>query len=111
MEPFEILGLKQGASENEIKVAFRMLAKKYHPDKNISSHAKSRFLEILNAYEFLKENDFKVSATFNSTTFKEKTINEVMELFIIYEAAGMFDDEYENFTKGELLWNSIRKRP
>ena len=31
---YEILGLKKGASDDEIKRAFRKLAVKYHPDKN-----------------------------------------------------------------------------
>ena len=31
---YEVLGLQKGASEDEIKKAFRQLAKKYHPDLN-----------------------------------------------------------------------------
>ena len=31
---YEVLGLQKGASEDEIKKAFRQLAKKYHPDMN-----------------------------------------------------------------------------
>ena len=33
---YEVLGLQKGASEDEIKKAFRQLAKKYHPDLNLS---------------------------------------------------------------------------
>ena len=31
-DPYEVLGLKQGASEEEVKKAYKTLAKKYHPD-------------------------------------------------------------------------------
>ncbi|KAL5019863.1 hypothetical protein ScPMuIL_002755 [Solemya velum] len=56
---FSTLGLKAGASEDEIKKAFRSLAKKWHPDKNESDGAEEKFKEIANAYEFLQSNDRK----------------------------------------------------
>ena len=31
-DPYEVLGLRQGASEEEVKKAYKTLAKKYHPD-------------------------------------------------------------------------------
>ena len=33
-DPYRVLGLKPGASEEEVKRAYRQQAKKYHPDKN-----------------------------------------------------------------------------
>ena len=33
MDPYEVLGVRQGASEAEIKAAYKELVKKYHPDK------------------------------------------------------------------------------
>ncbi len=50
---YQILGLKESASKEEIKKAYRKLAMKYHPDVNPSAKAKSKFLEILEAYEYL----------------------------------------------------------
>lgn len=52
---FRILNIKSPASEDEIKQAYRELAKKYHPDVNPSSDAHEKFLEISEAYEFLIE--------------------------------------------------------
>src|SRR5690606_8325001 len=52
--PYEVLGVQKGASEKEIKSAFRRLAKKYHPDQQPDDpRAKERFAEISQAYEIL----------------------------------------------------------
>lgn len=51
---YAILGIPKTANENEIKAAFRRLAKLYHPDKNPTSpDAKLKFEQILRAYETL----------------------------------------------------------
>jgi hypothetical protein len=58
---FRILNIKPPASEDEIKQAYRELAKKYHPDVNHSKDAHDKFLEISEAYEFLIEQSKKTS--------------------------------------------------
>lgn len=58
---YEILGLKKNASEAEIKVAYRELAKKYHPDVNSASNAAQKFKEGHKAYAILSnENERKL---------------------------------------------------
>lgn len=53
---YEVLGLQKGADENEIKKAYRKLAKKYHPDTNQGNkEAEHRFKEITEAYEVLSD--------------------------------------------------------
>jgi len=52
-EYYKILGLKKGAKEEEIKTAYRLLAKKYHPDLNDDPDAHEKFIEITEAYEIL----------------------------------------------------------
>ena len=53
---YEILGIDRGASEADIKKAYRKLAIKYHPDKNPDdSSAESRFKEAAEAYEVLSD--------------------------------------------------------
>ncbi len=51
----DILGLRPGASEREIKAKYRKLAKVYHPDVNKSPEAKQKFIEIHEAYKFLTD--------------------------------------------------------
>lgn len=54
---FQTLGVKVGASEDEIKKAYRTLAKKWHPDKNKETGAEEKFKEISAAYDYLKSSD------------------------------------------------------
>ena len=55
---YEVLGLQKNASEDEIKRAYRRLARKYHPDVNKSSDAEAKFKEVVEAYEILKDPQF-----------------------------------------------------
>lgn len=50
---YAILGLKRGASEQEIKKAFRRLARELHPDVSDHPEAEARFREVSEAYEVL----------------------------------------------------------
>ena len=54
---YDVLGIKRGASDADIKSAFRRLAKEHHPDRNPDDNtAEHKFKEINEAYEVLKEN-------------------------------------------------------
>ena len=52
---YDILGVKSGASEAEIKSAYRKLARKYHPDVSKEKGAEEKFKGVNEAYEALKD--------------------------------------------------------
>lgn len=53
---YDVLGLKKGATEKEIKQAYRRLARKYHPDVNAGDKAsEAKFKEVNAAYEVLSD--------------------------------------------------------
>ena len=56
-DPYRVLGLSPGASDDEVKAAYKKLAKKYHPDLNQgSAEAEARMKEINSAYAQIMRN-------------------------------------------------------
>jgi curved DNA-binding protein len=58
---YEILGVPRTATQDEIKRAYRKLARKYHPDVSKEPMAESRFKEVGEAYKVLKETDTRAA--------------------------------------------------
>lgn len=56
---YDILGVNKNASDDEIKKAYRNLARKYHPDINKEKDAEAKFKEISQAYEILGDSQKK----------------------------------------------------
>ena len=54
---YEVLGVPKGSSGDDIKKAYRKLARQYHPDVNKSHDAEAKFKELNEAYEVLSDDD------------------------------------------------------
>ena len=70
MSLYEILEIKSNASESEIKKAYHILSKKYHPDKCKDKDATEKFQQISSAYQILM--DDKVRDKYQKMNFNEK---------------------------------------
>ena len=69
MNPYEVLGVSENASQEEIKAAYRELVKKYHPDKYqnnpLADLAEEKLREVNQAYEMLQRNGNSGQGTYN----------------------------------------------
>jgi len=82
---YEILGIQKGASQKEIKTAYRKLSLKYHPDRNRNEKDDYKFKLIIEAYQFLrreekishKKSEVDIEYTYvNFWRYYDKTGNE-----------------------------------
>ena len=84
---YAILGINKNASADEIKSAYRSLAKKYHPDlyatasESEKKAAESKFKEIQHAYEVLSDPQKKASAI--SSVPSDVVFTEISYHFIL----------------------------
>ena len=120
MNPYEILGVKPGASQDEIKKAYRQLIKKYHPDQYgdnpLKELAQEKLIEINKAYEMLTKNESSGSYSNNSSSWNS-TYN-ASNNNSNYSNTNSFNDFQEirrmiqsrNFSYAEQKLNSITNR-
>ncbi len=82
---YEILGIQRGASQKEIKIAYRKLSLRYHPDRNKNEKNGEKFKQIIEAYQFLrreekigyKKSEVDIEHTYaNFWRYYDKTDNE-----------------------------------
>jgi DnaJ-class molecular chaperone len=59
MNPYDVLEISKNATERDIKNAYKIMARKWHPDKNSDSKAEEKFKEIDKAYRILIDPELK----------------------------------------------------
>ncbi len=89
---YQILGVKKGATPEEVKKAYRKLAVKYHPDKNPGNkEAEERFKEINEAYAVLSDPQKKAQYDqFGSAGFHQRFSQE--DIFRGFDVGDLFKD-------------------
>ncbi len=71
---YQILGVQKGASQKEIKNAYRQLSLKYHPDRNDNHKDGEKFKQVTEAYQLLRREEkskAKVSETDVSSNYTQ----------------------------------------
>jgi len=89
---YDVLGVGKGSSKDEIKKAYKQLAKKFHPDISKEKDAEARFKEISEAYAVLSDDKKKQQYdTFGSAEFGQKYSKEdIFKGFDFSEFEDMF---------------------
>lgn len=81
MNPYEVLGIKEGASPEEIKTAYKALVKKYHPDRYqnnpLADLAQEKLQQINEAYDMLMKNGGYSSNAGSGSTVNKAKFSEV----------------------------------
>ncbi len=76
-DPYSILGIERGASDDDVKSAYKKLAKKYHPDVNKEKGSEDKFKEVSAAYKSIMDGTADTPSQPNFT----KTQNDIFEHF------------------------------
>ena len=103
---YEVLGVQRGASDAEIKRAFRKLAQQWHPDVNKDPQAPARFKEASEAYQILSDPDRRQ----RYDTFGRAGVDGG-PAGAGFEGFGGFSDIFDAFFGGAASGSARRGRP
>nr|GMD12110.1 DnaJ protein ERDJ3B-like [Ipomoea batatas] len=108
---YDILQVPKGASEDQIKRAYRKLALKYHPDKNPGNEeANKKFAEINNAYEVLSDSEKRnIYDRYGEEGLKQHAASgggrgagmNIQDIFSSFFGGGSMEEEEEKIAKGD----------
>ena len=110
MDPYKVLGVAPGASEDEIKKAHRTLAKKYHPDLNPgNAQAAEKMNEINAAYDILTRpgaERYRQAHTYTQQQTYTRQDENPFENYGTYWEWNTEDFRRENNSSSEENWNT-----
>ncbi len=103
-DPYEVLGVSPSASENEIKAAYRNLAKKYHPDNYTDSPladvAEEKMKEVNEAYDYIMNTrkgqsttGSSYSGTYSNSSSRYANVRSLIQQNRLDEAERILDSE------------------
>lgn len=110
-DPYKVLGLNKGASETEIKDAYKKLVKKYHPDQYannpLSDLAEEKLEEINKAYNYLMKNKgYSSEDNFRGTGFNNNYNHHGNSIYL--EVRDLINRN--NLAEAEQILNSIGEK-
>ena len=103
-DPYQVLGVSQDASEEEIKKAYRKLSRMYHPDANINNpnkaQAEEKFKEIQQAYQQIMKQREQGSSPYGNQGYGYGNGGNAQNGYGGYGDFGGFDDFFGGFGFG-----------
>jgi DnaJ-class molecular chaperone len=103
---YDLLGVGRQATDEEIKKAYRRLARQYHPDMNKSPDAEARFKEINEAYEVLSDREKRSMYD----RFGHAGPQAGFGGFGDFSGFGGIEDIFESFFGGVRTGQTVKKR-
>ena len=105
---YDLLGIAENASENEVRKAYRRMAMQFHPDKNPSPHANERFIQLTEAYEILiGKRDLTVEKTIEKS--HEERMREARQRYYEQQKKELLENEnyYQSLFTGK-KWGFLK---
>lgn len=104
---YEVLGVSKGASDEDLKRAYRKLARKYHPDVNKDKDAEEKFKEVSEAYQVLSDSDKRA----RYDQFGHAGLGDQGAGFGGFGGMGGFEDLFDMMFNGGFSGRNTRNSP